>query len=142
MNVDLSFVVGGAAAEEIAVANGGFKSGRGPKIKRLSGLHVVMSVEKNCGLAGRFEGFGVDERVHVGGDDFDFFETSGAQFFGNPLGGALDVRLVLTLGTDARDAEKFAKLCKVLFVVVFDEFSEFHGWMPSELSMIAKRRDS
>jgi hypothetical protein len=142
MNVDLPFVVGGAAAEEIAIADGGFKSGRGPEIERLSGLHVVVPVEKDGGLAGRFERFGVDERVHVGRNDFDFFETSGAQFFGNPVGGALDVRLMLTLGTNARDAQEFAKLCKVLLVVVFDEFSKIHGWMPSELSMIAKRGDS
>src|SRR6266852_9363186 len=141
MNVHLALVVGGAAAEEIAVAHGGLKGRRGPEIERLSGLHVVVPVEKNGGLAGRFEGFGVDQRMHVGGNDFNFLESGGAQFVGNPACGALDVGLVLALGADAVDAEEFAEFGEMLLAVLLDEVSKVHGWMPSGLSMIAKSRD-
>ena len=54
MDVDLAFVVGGAAAEEIAIANRGFKGGRSPKIERLGGLNIVMAIKEDGGFAGSF----------------------------------------------------------------------------------------
>ena len=45
MDVDLSFVVGGTARVNVAVANGGFERGSGPKVERFSGLYVVMPVK-------------------------------------------------------------------------------------------------
>src|SRR6267378_3876203 len=106
MDVDLPLIVGGAATKKFAFAHGGLKGRRGPEIEGLSRLHVVMSVKKNSGLTGGFEGFGVNQRMHAGGNDFNFFESGGAQFFGNPAGGALDIRLVLALGADTGEDRK------------------------------------
>jgi len=39
--------------------------------------------------------------MHVGGNDFDFFESCGVQFVGDPASGAFDVGLVLALGANA-----------------------------------------
>src|SRR6266849_1675494 len=113
MNVDLAFIVGGTAAEEIAIAHRGFKGRGSPKIEGLGRLHVVVSVEKNSGLARRFEGFGVNQRMHVGGNNLDFFESGGAQFVSYPARGALNVGLVLALGADAGDAQAFVEFGKV-----------------------------
>jgi len=126
MDVHLAFVVGGAAAVDVAVADFGLKSGRGPEIKWLSGLHVIVAVEKNGGLAGRFEGFGVNERMELGGNNFDGFESREAQVIGDPSGAAFDVGLVLAFGADGRDAEKFAKFFEVLLTAAFYEFRKSH----------------
>ena len=106
VDMDLAFVVGGAAAEEIAAANGGLEGRRGPQIERLGGLNVVMAVEKDGGLAGRVQRFRVDQRMQLGRNDFDVGESGAAEPFGNPLGGALDVRLVLALRADAGNAQE------------------------------------
>jgi hypothetical protein len=60
VDVDLPFVVYGATAEKVAVADGGLKGGRGPKVKGLGGLDVVMTVKEDGGLAGCLERLGVD----------------------------------------------------------------------------------
>src|SRR6202022_4560004 len=104
MNVYLALVVGSAAAEEIAFAHRRLKSRRSPEIEGLGGLHVIMSVKKNGWLAGRFERFGVNQRMHVGGNNLDLFESGGAEFVRNPSSGAFDVRLVFAFGADAGDA--------------------------------------
>src|ERR1700730_16128178 len=103
MNVDLAFVISGAAAEEIAVADGGFEGGRSPEIERFRGLHVVVAVKEDCRFAGSFERLGVDERVKIGGNDFNFLKSGGAEMIGDPASGALDVRFVFAFGADARD---------------------------------------
>jgi len=64
--------------------------------------------------------------MHAGGNDFNFFKSGGAQFFGNPIGGALDIRLVLALGADTGDAQKFAEFGEMLLVVVFNKVSKIH----------------
>src|SRR5207344_35134 len=63
VDVDLAFVVGRAAAKDVAVADGGLKSGRSPEVQRLGRLDVVVAIKKDGGLAGSFEGFGIDERM-------------------------------------------------------------------------------
>jgi hypothetical protein len=50
MNVHLAFVIGGPAAEKIAVAHGGFEGGRSPELERFGRLHIVVPVEKDRGL--------------------------------------------------------------------------------------------
>ena len=126
VNVHLSFVVGGAAAEEIAAAHGRLKRRRGPQVDRLDGLDVVMAVEKDGGLAGRAQRFGVDEGMHLGGHDLDAIEPGAAQAVGNPLGGALDVRLVLALGADAGDAQQFVQIVQVLVMFLVDVRVQVH----------------
>src|SRR5712691_9099805 len=126
MDVHLALVVGGAAAEKIAVAHRGLKGRRGPELEWLGGLHVVMSVKKNRGPAGSFERFGVNQRMHVGRNDFDRLEAGGAQLVRNPAGCTLDVRLVFALGADAGNAQEFAKLAEMRVTVFFDEVSQVH----------------
>jgi len=53
--------------------------------------------------------------VQVGGNDFDFFESGGAQLVSDPACGAFDVGLVLALGADAGNAQKFVEFGEVLF---------------------------
>src|SRR5208282_3522949 len=110
MNVDLAFVIGGATAEDIAVANGGFEGGRSPKIERFRGLHIVVAVKEDSGLAGSFERFSIYERMEIGRNNFDFLEAGGAKIVRDPASGAFDVRFVFGLGADAGDSQKFAQL--------------------------------
>src|SRR6266436_1471867 len=117
----LAFVVGGAAAEEIAVAHGGFESGSGPEIERLGGLHVVVAIEKNRGFAGSFERFRVDEGVQIGRNNFNRFKARGAEIIRDPAGAALDIRLMFALGADAGNAQEFAKLRQMLVATTFDK---------------------
>jgi len=102
MNVHLALVVSGAAAVEVAVANGRFERRSGPKIERLGRLNVIVSVEKDGGLAGSIEGFGVDERMEMGGNNFDGGEPGRAEVIRDPLGGAFDIGLVFAFGADTR----------------------------------------
>ena len=108
MDVDLAFIIGGAAAEKIAVANGGFEGWRGPEVERLGGLHIVVAVEEDGGLAGSFKRFGIDQRMEICRNDFDFLETSGAKIIRDPASGAFDIWFVFAFRADAGDSQKFA----------------------------------
>lgn len=128
MNVDLAFVVRGAATEEIAVANCRFKGGRSPKIERFRGLHIVVAVKEDGGFAGSFEGFGINEGMKICGNDFDFLETGGAKIVRHPASRTFDVRFVFALGADTRDPQKFAQLRQMLVAITFYKFSKVrHG---------------
>src|SRR5215467_2612379 len=126
MDVDLAFVVGGAASEEIAVADGGFKRWRGPEVERLGWLHVVVAVKKDRGLTRSLKGLGIDERMQAGGNGLNGLEPRCAQMVADPASGALDVRLVLALCADTGDSQKFAQLGQVLFTATFYKFSKVH----------------
>jgi hypothetical protein len=125
--VNLALVIGGAAAVEIAVARFGSERRRGPEIQRISGLNIVVAIEKNGGLAGSFEGFRVNQGIQAGRNDLYRLEASGAEMIGNPVGGALDVRLVLAFRADGRNAKEVAQLVKMLLALTFDNFSKVHG---------------
>jgi hypothetical protein len=125
--VNLAFVVCGAAAIEIAVTRFGKKRRRGPEIQRIGGLNIIVSVEKDRGLAGSFEGFRVNERIETGGNDLDRFETGGAEMVGDPTGGAFDVRFMLAFRAYRWDAKEIAQLVKMLLALTFDNFSKVHG---------------
>src|SRR5580704_1894155 len=128
MDVNLALVVGGAAAEEISIAHGRFERGRSPKIERLGGLDVVVAVKKDGGFAGSFEGFGIDERMKICRNDFDFLEAATAKIISHPAGGAFDIRLVFTFGAHTGDSQEFAKLRQMLVAITFYEFSKVrHG---------------
>src|SRR6267154_939795 len=127
MQMHLAFVVSGAAAEEIAVAHRGFKGRRGPQFQGFGGLHVVMPIEKNGGFSGSVERFGVNQRMHVGGNGFDGLESGSAELVGNPARGAFDIRLVFAFGADARNAQKFTKLREMRVAMIFDEIGKVHS---------------
>src|SRR5580700_9781967 len=126
MNVDLAFVIGGAAAIDISGASLRIKGGRSPKIERFGGLHVVVAIEKDGRFTGRFERFGINERMKIGGDDLYRPEPGGTKVVGDPFCGALDVWLVLALRADGRNAKKLAKLSEMLLAPTFDQFSKVH----------------
>jgi hypothetical protein len=128
VDVDLAFVVSRAATVDVAVANSGLKSGRSPKVQRLGGLNVVVAIKKDRGFAGGFEGFGIDERVKIGGNNFDGFEARGAKAVGNPVTGTVNIGFMFALGADRRDTEKLKKLVQMLLATTFDEFSKVHYW--------------
>ena len=104
----------------------GLEGRRGPQIERLDGLDVVMAVEKDGGLAGRVQRFRVDQWMQLGRNDFDVGESGAAQAVGNPLGGALDVRLVLALRADAGNAQEFVEIGEMLVVLLFDVGVQLH----------------
>src|SRR6202043_3522893 len=122
-----------------AVAHRGLEGRRGPEFERFGGLNVVMPVEKNGGLAGSVERFGVHQRVHVGGNDFDGLETGGAQLVSDPARGAFNVRLVFALGADAGDAQEFAKLGKMRVAMIFNKVGKIHGSPRSDYSRLPRR---
>jgi hypothetical protein len=126
VDMNLALVVGRAATIDVAVADRGLEGGRSPEVQRLGGLNVVVTVKKDGGLARSFKGFGVNERVKIGGDDFDVFETRGAKAIGNPVGAALDIGFMFAFGTDRRNAEEIVKLVQMLLAATFDKFSKVH----------------
>src|SRR5262249_50885051 len=113
MNMDLAFVVGGAASKEIAVADHGFKRGGCPQVEGLGRLYVVVPVKKDGGLAWSLEGFGVYEGMQRGGNRFNGLEPSCAQMVADPASGPLDVRLVLAFCADTGDPQEFTQLGQV-----------------------------
>jgi hypothetical protein len=135
MDVHLPLIVGSATPVDISVAHFGLKGWRGPEFQRFRGLDVIVTVEQHGRLAGSFERFRVNEWMKAGWDDFDGLETGVPEAIGNPLGGALDVGLVLALCADRRDAEKFVKLLKVLLTATFYKFSKVHMRPPGAIRM-------
>jgi len=126
--VNLAFVIGGAAAEEIAVANSGFERGRSPKIERFRGLHIVVAIKEDGGFAGSFERFGIDKRMEIRRNDFDFLEAGSAKIISYPTGSAFDVGLVFAFGAHAGDSQEFAKLRQMLVAIIFYKCSKVrHG---------------
>jgi hypothetical protein len=85
-----------------------------------------VSIEKNRGLARSLQGFRVDQRIKRSGNNFDRFETSGAEMAGDPTGRAFDVRFMLAFRADGRDAKEFAQLVEMLLALTFDNFSKVH----------------
>src|SRR5258708_9817074 len=134
MEVHLAFVVGGAAAEEISIADGGFERGRSPKLERLGRLDVIVSIKKNRGLARCFERFGIDERMEICRDDLNRFEACSGEMVRHPASGPLDIRLVFALGADTGNAEKFGKFREMLFAATFYKFSKLHVGRSEEMS--------
>src|ERR1700723_1121299 len=128
MDVDLALVIGGAAAKEIAVADGGFERRSSPKVERFCGLDIIVAVEENGRLAGSFKRFGIHERVEICGNNFDFLETSGAKIVRDPASCAFDIRFVLALGADAGNPQKIAQLRQMSIAMTFYKFSKVrHG---------------
>src|SRR5690348_4582981 len=117
MDLHLALMVRGAASIEIAVAHGGLEGGRSPQLQRLGGLHVVVPIEKDGGLAGRPERFAINHRMHFRRNDLDAVQAHAPQSVRNPLCRALDVRLVVGLRAHAGNPQKLVKIGKMLVVL-------------------------
>jgi hypothetical protein len=133
VDMNLALVVGRAATIDVAVADGGLKGGRSPKVQRLGGLDIIVAIKKDGRFAGSFEGFGINERVEIGGDNLDGFEARGTKAIGNPVGAAFDVAFMFAFGTDRRNTEEIVKLVQMLLAATFDKFSKVHIWAQGQL---------
>ena len=106
---DPGLVVGGAAAEEPAVALGRLEGRRVPLGVVVLGLHVVVGVEQHRrpalgrGLAGQH---GRRAAVLAGADDADVLEGLGAEQRGHRLGAALHLRRPRGVGADRLDPDE------------------------------------
>ena len=97
-----------------------------PLVERLGGLHVVVAIKKDGGLAGGFERFSDNQGMHFCWNDINFRQTGSVQAIGDPLSGAVDVWLVLALCADARNAEKILQLIEVGFATALDVIEKIH----------------
>jgi hypothetical protein len=64
--------------------------------------------------------------VQVGRHDLDGFEPGGTKVVGDPLGGALDVRLMLAFRADRRNAQKFAQFREMLLAATLNKLCQIH----------------
>ncbi len=87
-----------------------------------------MAIKKDGRFAGSFEGFSINERVKIGGDNLDGLEARGTKAIGNPVGAAFDVGFMFAFGADRRNTEKIVKLVQMLLAATFDKFSKVHIW--------------
>ena len=78
--------------------------------------------------------FRVDERVETRGDDLNVLEPAGAEMIGDPACAALDIGLVLALGADAGNAQKFVQLREMLIAVTINELSKIHKKLSGDIS--------
>ena len=68
LQIDLAFVVGCAAREDVAAPHLRLEGRRFPLIERIGRLHIVVAVEQDGRLARRAQPFGVDQRVALAFD--------------------------------------------------------------------------
>ena len=85
VNVNLAFIVGGAAPVNVPVSNVGLEGRGGPQIERLGGLHVIVPVKKHGRFAGRVQRFSVDQGMQLGGNDLDIFKARRCAAFPPPI---------------------------------------------------------
>jgi hypothetical protein len=78
-----------------------------------------VAIKEDGGLAGSFERLGVDERVEICGNDFNFLETGRAKMVGYPPSRALDVRFAFGFGADAGDSQEFAEFRQMGIAITF-----------------------
>src|SRR5579859_170621 len=87
-----------------------------------------MPVEKYGWLPWGFERLGIHQRMHGSRDDFDRFESGGAQIIGHPSGRAFNVWLVFAFRAHTRYAQKLFQLCQMLLLAAINKFGKVHIW--------------
>ena len=124
LDVDLAFVVTGAARENVVAADLRLEGRRLPLVERVGRLHVVVAVEKDGGLARRIQPFRIDQRIAFAFDQLGGGHPRRAQLVQSEFGGAPDIGLVFRERADARNAQEgfqpLQKIGLVLLVVVHD----------------------
>ncbi len=101
VNEHLAFVVRGAARVQIIVAHLGFERIAVPQFDRINRLHIVVAVNQN----GRFvrpglQPFGRHDRMAAGRIDLGVVQADRRELIDQPLGGALNVGLMIGQGAD------------------------------------------
>ena len=119
---DLALVVGRAAAEQQPILPDRLERRRRPEIQRVDRLHVVMAVEQDGWLAGRFEPVGVDDRVPGCLDHLGILEAHPFVLLGQVARGAANVIGTLRAARDARDPQKILEFLEALLPSLFQEF--------------------
>ena len=127
---DARLVVGGPAAVQAiasrARAHDGIKGLRFPDLLASGGLHVVMRVEQERRLAGRFQALAVDVGMGVRErDDLDVFEAALFQKLGHGLRAFFDLVRRKAIEAHARDLHEGPEVFKVALKVFFQEIDRF-----------------
>ena len=113
VNIQLPLVVRRPPAEDVIADDGGLKRRGIPQFQRIGRLHVVVSVDEECGgLRPGSQPLGVDDRVTRRGHYLRLGEPCQQQFVPQPHRRALDVRLVRRLRADAGDAQELLQFCQ------------------------------
>ncbi|MCG3141796.1 MAG: hypothetical protein HDKAJFGB_03123 [Anaerolineae bacterium] len=115
--MDIAFHIRRAARVQIIAAHGWLKRRRMPFVHRVNGLHVVMPIEQDSGLAGRVQGFAVHHRMPrrvrvAGGEKGDVIQSERAQLRGKPFCSALHIGLMFGQCGDGRDGGKSLQFLK------------------------------
>ena len=108
MGKHLTFVVGGAAGVEIAVAAGRLEGGGDPLFQRFGRLHVVMAVDQRRRGARHGRRLGIHQRMPGRGNHFGR-EPQVAKLVGHPVGRSLHVAATSRIGADAGNSQQFAQ---------------------------------
>jgi hypothetical protein len=134
VHIHLTLIVGGAAAVEIAVAEGRLERRARPQLERIGGLHVIVSIAQDGGLAECMKPVGIYQRMFGGGDDFDVLHPNDAQALGHKFGGAADIALMFRQRAHAGDTQEIFQLIEETIAILFDKSigSGRHKFLPKE----------
>jgi hypothetical protein len=72
--------------------------------------------------------------VEIGWDNLHVIESGGAEMIGDPPCAAFDIGLVLALGADAGNAQKFAKLRQMLVARRVNKVGKIHKRPSGDMS--------
>ena len=75
VHVHLSFIIARTTGINLAVFHGWLKGWRGPQIKRIGGLHIVMTIDQHRWFFGISDLFPKDNRMTFGLHQFHFVGT-------------------------------------------------------------------
>ena len=108
---DLAFVIRRAPGVDATVFQARLEWGRGPFRQRVRGLDVVVAVDQDRpAVRARFVA-GEDDRMAARGADFRA-ESHAGELVGQPFRAGIDVRRVMEVGGNAREAEKLEEIVK------------------------------
>ncbi len=128
VNEELALVVGGAAREQLLVADGRLERWRRPLVERIDRLDVVVAVDEHRRRPRGAEPLAIDDRMAWRVDESRAFEPDGAHVLCHPLGAAADVTGVFGNGADARNGQKGLQFVEVAGLAGLDEIDDSgHG---------------
>ena len=113
----LSLVVSRSPAMDPAIPHRAGKRRRRPRVERIGGLHVVVTVDECRGCVGRVQPIAIHQRMAVGLDHSDVLEPSAHQRIGGPERAAANVVGVRGHGADARNGQELRELRDVGLLV-------------------------
>ena len=103
---NLPLVIGGAASINVVSADLGLERRRLPFVDRIGRLDIVMPVQKERGLAGRAQPFGVDQRVALPLNQFGAGNPGIPKTVAHELGGAPHISKMFRIGANTRNPQE------------------------------------